>query len=860
MQQFLASTSLFFEQVPDTVRRFKWLVWLGFFAISAIVFYGMPNVKVDMTMEAYFKKDDPAKLAFDKFRNDFGSDEVLFLTYKARDGDVFSDQSLKALHALQTRLNNYSLGQADTPEGLHHMTDVTSLINVSYMESQGGVLLSRPFIGDEFPENDEMREQLRQRALNHPDYTGVYFSKDSRIGAIVIKTDLSAQIEQTETDLASNQLDLEMADDKDLLVDMDATWSEGDVVEAGALPKYRQAEIVEYSLFMSAIEEVINNPEYTDYLEFHPTGLSATMAYLNDVILKQMGLVLFGSLLLILVVLWVLFHSSSAVIWSMLIVVMSFMLTLGLVGWSGAVMTIMINIIVFLIMTVGIANAIHILSGYLFFREKGEDHQQALRLVLKKSGLACFLTSLTTAIGLLSLTFTPIVPIQNFGIFAAVGVFLTFLMTVFMLPLMLDIWAPVSKKKQIQEFQRPHRLQRLLQDIEHLGYSYPKQIVAIFGVITVVLVMGIPKIKVDSNVVEILPHDSSVRKNVAIVDNNMAGSNVMDILFETGVSDAFKDPRLLNRMDELQQYIKATHGDMVGKTTSLVNVSKDAFKSLHDNDDNYYLIPQEQGVLAQTLFMFNNANAADRRQLVTDDYSTARMTITLKTAGSYVYVPMIEDINQHINTLFADVRQDYPDLQIQVTGGMSLMTRIVDYIAWSQIQSFALALVVISLLLLVVFGSKRVGLIAVIPNLMPILVAFGMMGYLNIPLDTDTLLIAPIIIGIAVDDTIHYLTHYRAGIMQTGNIRVAIHQAVREAGQAITFTSIVLALGFLIFVFSSQISLRNFGILSSLAIMMALVTDLLLLPALCVLFKAKFKGSPETSDPFNNSNQAISSL
>ena len=132
---------------------------------------------------------------------------------------------------------------------------------------------------------------------------------------------------------------------------------------------------------------------------------------------------------------------------------------------------------------------------------------------------------------------------------------------------------------------------------------------------------------------------------------------------------------------------------------------------MNDDDQNFYRIPQQQQVLSQTLFMFNNANPEDRRKLVSDDYSTARMTITLESAGSYVYVPMINDINRKIETLFEDVKPDYPELTIQVTGGMSLMTRVVDYISWSQIESFGIALAVISLLLLIVFGSLRIGLI-----------------------------------------------------------------------------------------------------------------------------------------------------
>lgn len=849
MEKFLLKADLFFEQLPDILRRYRLFIWLIFFSICAITFAGIPKVNIDLTMEAYFKKNDPAKLAYDKFRAEFGSDDVLFLTYQARDGDIFSEQSLKALHALHAELSDYRLNlHPGTKSGLDHIIDVTSLINASFMEAREGVLLSRPFIGDNLPESKEAREQLRSKALNHPDFKGVYLSGDSRFGSIIIETDLTAQLDQTAAETSADELSTEQGAEDETIVDMDSTWNEGMLAEEEVLPKFRQADVEQYSLFIKTIKEITQKPEYSNYLEFHPTGVSATTAFLNDVILPQMGIVITCLIFLMLILFWVLFRSFSAVIWSACVVSISFLFTLGLVGWSGATMTIMINIIVFLIIATGFAEVIHILSGYLFYRELGEEHKVALRSVFKKSGMACFLTSLTTAVGLLSLILTPIVPIKNFGIFAAIGILVAFLLTVIMLPLMLDIWAPVSKKKKIVNTDKPHKLQQLLQKIEHIGYTYPKSIVTIFSIISIVLLLGIPQIKVDSNIIEILPHDSSVRKDVGVVDNNMAGSIVMDILFDAGATDAFKDPRLLNRMDLLQQYIKSNHGELVGETASLVNVSKDAYKSLNDDNEDFYRIPQEQRVLSQTLFMFNNANPEDRRKLVSDDYSTARMTITLKSAGSYTYVPMIDDINDKIEMLFQDVKSDYPKLTIQVTGGMSLMAGILDYISWSQIESFGSALAVISLLLIVVFGSIRIGLIAVLPNLIPIICVFGAMGYLGMPLNTDTLLVVPIAIGIAVDDTIHYLSHYRACVIQTGNIKLAIKETVREVGQAVTFSTIVLALGFFIFIFSSQLSMRDFGILSSLAIIAGLISELLLLPALLVLFKADLKRTSKTKE------------
>ena len=172
------------------------------------------------------------------------------------------------------------------------------------------------------------------------------------------------------------------------------------------------------------------------------------------------------------------------------------------------------------------------------------------------------------------------------------------------------------------------------------------------------------------------------------------------------------------------------------------------------------------------------------------------------------------------------------DRTIEVTGTFYLMMELMDHVAWTQFKSFSIALVVITLVMIVTLGSPQTGLIAMIPNLMPALFTFGLMGWFGISLDTDTLIIAPIIIGIAVDDTIHFLTHYRNSWIEHGDVRIAVRQTLREVGQAVAFTSLILGLGFAVLGFAGYLGLAKPGIFGAMAIMVALLSDLLFLPAL----------------------------
>jgi predicted RND superfamily exporter protein len=316
----------------------------------------------------------------------------------------------------------------------------------------------------------------------------------------------------------------------------------------------------------------------------------------------------------------------------------------------------------------------------------------------------------------------------------------------------------------------------------------------------------------------------------------------MEIVLEFGKAGALKDPEVLTVMDDLQHMLEMEHAAFVAKTESLVNVAKEAFQVLNENRADMYRIPRDGSMLAQTLLLYEAADPDKRARLASDDYSLGRISARLYNYGSAEYVRFFDDVQRQTEEGFAPLRGRYPELHTSITGSLALLMRVADYISYSQIRSFGLAWLVVTVLLFVVFGSFKVGLVAMVPNVLPVLTTFGVMGWIGIPLDTDTLILAPIIIGIAVDDTIHFITHYRAGFIRTGRADEAIRISLKEAGQAITFTTVILVLGFLVLVPSSHLGMANLGFLTAVAFATALAADLVLLPSLCVLLKVRFAG------------------
>ena len=843
MKRFLTLMSGWFEALPDRISARRWQTWLLFVVVVGAMAPGAARFELDLTDEDFFNKGDPIRQSLDRFRAQFGSDDPMMVIYQPKDGDLFSPATLKAVRGIQEDLLNYRLHlKAGETSPLDHIVDVTSLDNVSYLESSEDALISRQFIGGNYPQSKTQQEVLRRQALNHPDYPLAYLSRDGQYGSILIRTDFGAKLK---TEAA------QVMQDESAMLELDAAVMDIDIADVTsqatiapqdqAIPEFESADAVAYADFTNAVYAILNKAEYKQALEYYPVGNPVINHFVMETLFKQANVVMLLAVLLVIAALWILFRSAAATIWPTVIILVSSVLTVATLGWLGLRMNMMINITILLVLVVGVADSVHILSGYLYFRNQGKDHRAALRAAYRQAGMAVLLTSLTTAIGMLALLMVPIKAINIFGFSAALGVIFAFFISVFMLPVMLDLWSPFSKKRAQaveQGEHKPHLIQRLLQQVEHLSHLRPALNVSLFTVLMVVFAYGTVHIEVDSNPMALFEQESKIVKDFDIVDKRLGGTTGLEIMIDMGTENALKDPQVLKVMEKLQQDILQQLPDEITRAHSLVNIVKDASKSLNGGRTEAYRIPDDQRVVEQTLFLFNNANPGDRRKVVSDDYRQAHISLSSRNVGSKRYMEIINKVQPQIDDAFAPLKAVYPNMQVTLTGSMSLFAKLLDTLSWSQIKGFAVALSVISLLMLLVFGSLRMGLVSLYPNIFPLVVMFGLMGYLGIPLDVDTLIVAPLMIGIVVDDTIHFLNHYRGEMASHGDVERAIRVAFREVGQAITFTSIILALSFTAMMLLDHQGLKHFGQLSAITVMTALMAELFLLPSLLVLTRA----------------------
>ncbi|OUS08747.1 hypothetical protein A9Q96_03400 [Rhodobacterales bacterium 52_120_T64] len=830
---------------------------------------GVTKFELDTSIDSWLSDDDPAVQALDDFRRQFGSDDGLFLVYHAKDGDVFSQQSLKAIQGLSDDLENWydldpvALGiDAEVMANLDHVLRVQSLSNTRYQLSTEDTLESLELIPEGVEITPEQADKVRRIAHDQPALSLLMFSKNNEYGALVLTTDFGAIPIQSdddviESDFALDKLDLAL---DSFVIDVDDRAVAVEVEFEDTSPSV-------YTGFMNGLKAIYGQAEYAAAFEFYPIG-TAGMMDIAMASMVQSGYLATVAVFIIILLLYTLFQTGSAVMWPVTAVVSSCVWLFGGMAWLGIPSSSLISLSVMLVLAVGIADCVHVMSEYLLFKREGMNHEDAIEKSFEKTGVPILLTTITTMAGMLAIAFGGVGQFVTFGITSAIGVVLAFVFTVGVLPALLEFWHPhpvktkpanaslqrvmsyirlpfamirwVSNKTGLSWLLSAAWLQPLLDKVPDFSFRWRYPIIVVFTTIFVVCGYGATQVKIDSNLAELFKEGNPVRVAYEIVDEHMAGTGSMEVMMDFQASDAMSDPAVLTVISDLQDILESEYGKYVVRTHSLADLVKDTNKIMNGNDPAAYVIPEAPLAVSQLLYLFNSSNPKDRRSLVSDDYSRSHITIQLKNAGSHEYAIFFDDIQREIDDTLGAVRASYPEMETSVTGSFAMMMRMSDVISKSQFRSLSLAIVIISIILTLSLGSLTGGLLAIIPNMLPAILAFGLMGLLGIPLDTDTLMIAPLIIGIAVDDTIHFVTHYRMALANKIKPAAALVQTVREVGQAVTFTSMVLGMAFFMLSFSDYLGLAKVGIFGSLAIFVALLCDLLFLPALIYVFKPSF--------------------
>lgn len=761
----------------------------------------LPTLKMDTSTEGFLHKTNPMRIEYDVFRDQFGRDEKLMIAVKT--DSIFNLGFLKKLDSFHSALE----------DELPHIKGVDSLINARNTFGIEGELIVEPLI-DDLPETQEDLSRLRSTITNNSFYKNLLYSEDFTMTTVTIDTQTYSNVEAISEDVNI---------DFDEYLDFDA---EVQVNQSASRLYLSDAENDEIILETQQIMERFNDDNFEIYL----SGSAAIAGIFKQALMNDAVVFISLMMAMIMIVLFALFRRISGVFLPLICVGLTLITTVSLMAVFSAPFTMATQIMPTFLLAVVTSAAIHLLA--IFYKDllRTKDKKASLRYAMGHSGLAIVMTSLTTAAGLWSFSFSGVAPVSDLGVFASSGVLVGLLFTLVFLPALIakTNFAHLEQKADVEG---NTLMDRALLGISKVGTGRPKLIVAISAILIIFAAVVATQLRFSHFPLQWLPEDNFARIATETVDENLGGALTLEVIIDTGKTNGLYNPELLRKIDDVSENIDSiTSGNMfVGKVISFIDIIKETNKALNENREEYYSIPDNPDLIAQEFLLFESSGNRDLNSLVDANYSKARLT--LKT-------PFIDSLEAKI---FIDRAQTYLDKEfgalasVSFTGIGTLMTVTFEEAIYSSATSYILAFSLITVLMVLLIGNLKIGLISMIPNILPIIFLSTIMVIFKMPLDMFTLLIGAIALGLAVDDTVHFMHNFRRYELQYNDVDKAVRLTLMGTGRAITLTSIVLALGFLVLTFSQMNNMFDFGVLTACAILVALVADFFLMPAIMKL-------------------------
>jgi predicted RND superfamily exporter protein len=528
------------------------------------------------------------------------------------------------------------------------------------------------------------------------------------------------------------------------------------------------------------------------------------------------------SAMILCVFLYFTFRSSLGLYVPQFTVITSVLLLLALMSLCGQEIDLISNIIPSLLLVYGIADSIHLIHRYYEELGQGLSRREALIVVIRRMGVACFMTSFTTAVGFFSLTTATIRIIKNFGLFAGTGIFFAYLATIVLIPILLSFHP--SPTHRMRKNTGEGVIEKALALVGRANERFPKTLIVLGLLLFAGSGLLCLRVDMESFILEELAEDNPIVRANHILDREMAGIFPYQVQIASGEEGGALEPDFLRRVDRLESFIGSQ--PWIRKTFSIVTLLKEMNQAMHEGDPAYYRVPETRQLVAQYLLLYNlSGDPEDLDVLLTPDGSYVRLACQGIDMGTSSFFELKRRTEEKAATLFD------PPASYHVTGRSLLANRALDNIVRDMFVSFLSAFGIIFLAVTILYRSVKAGLITMLPNIIPLVVTLGFMGIFGITLRVSTVVAFAICLGMAVDDTIHYLTRFREELDRTGDYVESMYTTLQTAGRAIVLTTGMLISGFLVFLSSSFKATHDFGLLASVALTSSLLGSLVFLPA-----------------------------
>ena len=562
---------------------------------------------------------------------------------------------------------------------------------------------------------------------------------------------------------------------------------------------------------------------------WHQTGLPIIRTRYVQYMIADNITFLIPVLSMLILLLSLLFRSLVGLVLPLIVVLLTIIWTLGFMTATGITINIISYIIPTLLMVVGISDSVHFLVKYYKTLHLLGDKREALTQSLQKIGTAIFLTSITTAIGFGALSMVNIEIVKEFGIFTAMGVFFAFIITVLFIPSTLMLLGKTPKTK-LEAYSRGYRV-KIVKKLITIVRGHPKKIIFTGITITIIGFFGALQINPHSKLLDDLRPGNTLLEDMRLAEDRMGSVLPVEIIITVDENENFQDIQdvaVISFTDELASYISKI--PEIGKVVSVSDYLKAINQAMNDGDKSFYQVPLSREIISQYMLLYDS----EFNSLINSDLTKLRIASQIKDIDSR----RSAEIEKELNTYIASVIPE--GITAEVTGTAFLALRTNNYLVKNLLGSFLVALIIITFLMIVLFRSVKMAFISILPNIIPMMVMAAVLGFLQIPLRPATAMTFAVAFGIAVDDTLHYLIRYRMELSKQ-HYRQANDSTMLGTGIAMMSTTAILSAGFLVLILSQFTPTVEFGMLSVITIVTALIGDLTFLPALLSQIKPRIK-------------------
>lgn len=758
-----------FGSYAKCLLKVRWLALLVFAIAIAGGIAGLKHLVVETSFDDYFVEGDPMLIKTDEFKSHFGND--YFIGVLTECDNHFTPEALTTLRALSNELL----------DSISYVDKITSLTDIEFLVGNDEGMAIEQIVPEVIPTDRAGMDSIRSLAYSKPEIARKLVSKDGRLSWIVVKLRPFPE---------------------------DSVWK-------------KEGTVAPDLITGAEVEKIISKPCYAQ-LNPKATGMPFVNQQKMKFIGEDMKRMVMIALAISIIVMLIATRSWQGIIAPFISTFGGLILSFGVAGWLGLYVdsaTAMIPVM--LAFAVSIAYNIHIFS---YFKQRMRLHGQrraAVEETIEETGWPTFFCGMTTIVSLLSFLAVNIRPVKAIGVNTSLCVLFVLITCLIVTPVLLSFG---RNKKPKHEKERVSLLSKLSMRIGDFALAHSKSLIISFTALSIILIVGTfrvePAFDMERTMGTKVPY---VNKLLEVSKSELGSLYSYDVMVEFPENGEAKTPNALIQLEKLSDF--AGKLPLTKRTTSILDVLKDLNSTLNGGERKFYAIPNNEDEIAQMLLLYENSGGTESEYWMDYDYRRLRLMVEIENYNSAETEKELAELEKEATKLF-------PGAKVTMVGNLPQFTTMMQYLVKGQIQSFFLSVLLIGIILMIVFQSIRVGLIGLIPNLFPAICVGGYMGYMDIPLDMMTACIIPMMLGMAVDDTIHFITHSKLEYVRTGNYRRAINNTFHIVGTAIITSSLITSAVFATFSTSVCEQFRNFGILSVIGIMSALLADLFITPVL----------------------------